>query len=403
MGFSESLPKTMNTSQKARKITKNNDFLMNFPPQIMLEILSWLPPKSIISCKCVCKKWLNLITDPYFVRLHCTRSKPGLVIYQSEMFKKYFKIVEFEDTGDHHNLAYDTMMKFRLNSLSPFPDANIVVDGSINGFLFLRDICYKHETLYVCNPLTREYIQLPTTKEIVRYPCIVTHGFGASLKSGEYKVVRIFHQRELHPVTRTFVRVPYSVSQVYTLGTGEWRSLGEAPFAYDSRSMGLFFKGNLHWLIQDLEGPELISCFDLEKETFQPFPPPFPGRKLQGSLGVLKDCLCLCDNTSTFDIEIWLMKEYGVEKSWTKEFVIEKIPKLAGLSFQIVHALRTFRDGSILFMWGDYCMFYYCGKKRVTEEVDMNQARGPNCIEAMDYVPSFVNLRSFVMEKVIMF
>ncbi|KAL8482326.1 hypothetical protein ACS0TY_028483 [Phlomoides rotata] len=97
------------------------------------------------------------------------------------------------------------------------------------------------------------------------------------------------------------------------------------------------------------------------------------------------------------------MNEYGVGKSWTKEFVIGKMPQLAGLSFQLVRALKAFRDGSNLFMWGDYCILYYCGKKRVTEEVDMNQARGPNCIEAMDYVPSFVNLRSFVMEKVIMF
>ncbi|KAL0314219.1 UNVERIFIED_CONTAM: hypothetical protein Sangu_2266300 [Sesamum angustifolium] len=77
---------------------------------------------------------------------------------------------------------------------------------------------------------------------------------------------------------------------------------------------------------------------------FQPFPPPFPGRKLLGSLAVLGDCLCLCDNSSEFDIDIWVMKEYGVEKSWAKEIVIRKIPELAGPSFEVVQALKIFTD-----------------------------------------------------------
>ncbi|KAI3464424.1 hypothetical protein Pfo_021087 [Paulownia fortunei] len=375
---------------KIRKNMENQMFLMNLPSQVMVEILARLPAKTIIQCKCVCKTWHELITDPHFVALHFSLSRPALVVHHSEMFKNFFRLVDFEDAYDHHGLPHDTMIKFNLSTLSSFPDASIVVDGSVDGFLFLRDINYKHETLYICNPLTHEYFTLPRPDGIVRYPSVVTHGFGVTRISGEYKVVRIFHERELNPRNGSCLRVPYSECQVYTLGTEAWRSIGEAPFAYDSRLIGLFFQGNLHWLIQDLEGYELISCFDLENELFQPLPPPFPGRKLLGSLGVLDGCLCLCDNTSHFEIDIWVMKEYGVEKSWAKEIVIKKMAELVGPSFQIVHAIKIFKDGNILLMWGDFFMLYYSSKSKVAEEVDIDQPTGPNSIEAIHHVPSFL-------------
>ncbi|KAK6114764.1 hypothetical protein DH2020_007033 [Rehmannia glutinosa] len=319
------------------------------------------------------------------------------------MFKNFFRLVDFEDSYDRHDLPHETMVRFNFNNLSNFPDANIVIDGSVNGFLFLRDINYKHETLFVCNPITREFFELPRPDGVVRYPMVVTHGFGVTQKTGEYKIVRILHQRELNPINGHCIRVPFSQCQVYTLGkTGEWRTIGgPGPgFAYDSRLIGVFVRGNIHWLIQDLEGFELISCFDLENEVFQPFPPPFPGRRILGSLGVLGDCLALCDNTSHTDIDIWVMKQYGVEKSWVKEIVIKKMPELVGPSFQIVHALKIFEDGNVLILWGDFFMLYYCSKSKVAEEVDVDQPRGPNSIEAIHHVPSFLSLGRFLTENV---
>ncbi|KAL8059796.1 hypothetical protein ABFX02_03G110100 [Erythranthe guttata] len=376
--------------------------IINLPPHIIIEILARLPPKKIIQCKSVCKKWLELINEPYFASFHFALSTPSLVVHQTEILKNFFKIVHFDDKYDHHSLPRDTMLKFNLKNLSIFSDSNIVVDGSVHGFLLVRDVNYKHETLYICNPLTREYFQLPSPKGLVRYPSVVTHGFGVSLISQEYKVVRIFHERELHPRNRSCVRVPYSETQVYSLGKGSWRTIGGAPFAYDSRSIGLFFEGRLHWLIQDLEAAhDLISSFDLENEEFRPIPPPFrPRRKLLGSLGVLKGCLCLCDNTSNFEIEIWVMKEYGVEESWGREYSIKKIPELSGPSYQIVHALKVFKDGNILIVWGNFFMLYCCIKSEVAKEVDMDQPIEPSSIEAIHYVPNFQSLRMFSIEKV---
>ncbi|KAL0360134.1 UNVERIFIED_CONTAM: putative F-box protein [Sesamum radiatum] len=317
---------------------KHQLLLMNLPTHIMLEILARLPPKTIFICKRVCKTWLELINDPHFATFYFSRCRAGLVVHHSEMFKKYFKLVDFVDAYDHHDLPHDTMLKFTVNKLSSFFDANIVVDGSANGFLFMRDINYKHETLYICNPLTREYIELPKPQRVARYPSVVTHGFGVASKSGEYKVVRIFHERELNPRTRACRRVPSSECQVYTLGTGAWRTVGEAPFSYNSRLLGL-------------SSGEIFT-------------------------------------------------EYGVEKSWTKEIVIRKIPELAGPSFEVVQALKIFTDGTILLLWGDFFMLYYCSKTGTAKEVDLEQPSGPNSIEAIHYVPSFLSLKRFPLENV---
>ncbi|KAG8378375.1 hypothetical protein BUALT_Bualt08G0131000 [Buddleja alternifolia] len=66
------------------------------------------------------------------------------------------------------------------------------------------------------------------------------------------------------------------------------------------------------------------------------------GRRSLGGIAVFGDCLCLCDNTSHDDIVIWVMKEYGVEKSWKKKFVISKSPNLAGESEEYVYPSKFF-------------------------------------------------------------
>ena len=42
--------------------------------ELIVEILSWLPVKSLLPFRCVCKSWMSLISDPHFVKLHLHRS-----------------------------------------------------------------------------------------------------------------------------------------------------------------------------------------------------------------------------------------------------------------------------------------------------------------------------------------
>ncbi|KAL0326281.1 UNVERIFIED_CONTAM: putative F-box protein [Sesamum radiatum] len=278
----------------------NQEFFTYLPSELIINILSRLPLRTIISCKCVCKSWLNLLDTPEFAKSHLSISVPGLILYESRGHLEYLEVFEFEDELDleAHELHY-----------------NPVTEISSREFI-------------------NEDILLPTPGTIWHYPTIVSYGFGASKTSGQHKVVRIYHECRRDTNTHKLLGIPKSECWVYTLGTGSWRTISPGPkLEYNCRSIGAFLNGSLHWLVTDLEGSNRISCLDLETEVFSTFAPPpaLPGsRRFLWGLMVLGDHLCICDNSSDDEIVIWLMKEYGVEKSWTKEFVISKLPDYAG-------------------------------------------------------------------------
>ncbi|CAH1450029.1 unnamed protein product [Lactuca virosa] len=47
--------------------------IQNLTESLLLEILARLPLKSIFRFKCVCKHWLDLISQPSFARFYCSR------------------------------------------------------------------------------------------------------------------------------------------------------------------------------------------------------------------------------------------------------------------------------------------------------------------------------------------
>ncbi|KAL2231923.1 F-box protein At3g07870-like [Sesamum indicum] len=387
----------------------SQEFFTYLPSELIINILSRLPIRTIISCKSVCKSWLNLLDTPEFAKSHLSISVPGLILYESRRHLEYLEIFEFEDELDleAHELHYNPVTEISSREFINEEHPGLGIQGSANGLVCFRKIGQHPETVYVCNPITRDYIQLPTPGTIWHYPTIVTYGFGASKTSGQHKVVRIYHECRRDPDNHKLLGIPKSECWVYTLGTGSWRRIAPGPkLEYNCRSTGAFLNGNLHWLVTDLEGSDWISCLDLETEVFSTLSPPpdIPERRgFLGDLTVLGDCLCMCDNTSDDEIVIWLMKEYGVEKSWTKEFVISKVPNYAGESYEVVYPIKIFKDGDILMAWQDFYLFYHSLKNKTTANVDIPKLHTTYNKEAMLHTPTFLSLRSFAMENVCSF
>nr|GFA22700.1 F-box associated domain, type 1 [Tanacetum cinerariifolium] len=126
-----------------------------------------------------------------------------------------------------------------------------------------------------------------------------------------------------------------------------------------------FLNGCVHWTFRDwysLSPPEGLYAFDFDNETFHLFPSP-PSEEIHGNircqkLGVLKGCLCQCDS-STIEFTIWVMKKYGIKKSWHKEVVIKQsiTPDLDWLIHEPVTVLEGLEDGTILMLLHDTCLF----------------------------------------------
>ncbi|GJS65379.1 F-box associated domain containing protein [Tanacetum coccineum] len=95
-----------------------------------------IPVKTIIRCKCVCKKWRNMVLDSYFVNLYLSRSStPGLIVHYSSFNDLHngnkrgtIKLVEIKDDLD---LELDVTKLFKTN--------NIAIVGSVNGLICLLE------------------------------------------------------------------------------------------------------------------------------------------------------------------------------------------------------------------------------------------------------------------------
>lgn len=383
---------------------------MVLPADILANVLSRLPVKTILHCKCVCKRWSIILSEPYFAELHLSRSTEGLIFHpvSNEDDSDTLKLVEIDDKSDHHDVRHDPIMRFDLGLGIDFSDLRF--SGSVNGLICLW--YYFGAAAYICNPITREFINIQY-QETGNLLSTETHGFGFVAASNQYKVVRFYS---------TLGSDSKLICEIYTLGTGKWRSLGHVPFEFSvchdctSHFYGIFVGGDLHWLICDPEDTDnLWGCsLDLEKEKFHLTPyVPGGGIGTLRNLGMLNGCLCICEvRRLESQFVIWVMKEYGRKESWSKEIVIRYNHNFGSLYYENVYPLKVLKDGTILLVCcGNFLYSYHPRTKKLQrrglytgpplQKLDIFSGRA--VMDAMVYVQSFIRLKSFTSEKISVF
>ncbi|KAL8458286.1 hypothetical protein ACS0TY_035963 [Phlomoides rotata] len=167
------------------------DLFKNLPSETIIDILSRLPVRTVISCKCVQKSWLHLVETREFVKLHISKSIPGLIIVET-------------------------------------------IIRNAGGLLLISKLVAEPIALSICNPITRDYINLPCPQVFdidTDFDDETVWGFGSSKITSQYKVVGISQGsiENENPEVECFV---------YTLGTRFWRRLASRP------SLGYTFLGN---------------------------------------------------------------------------------------------------------------------------------------------------------------
>ncbi|XP_059645697.1 F-box protein At3g07870-like [Cornus florida] len=259
-------------------------------------------------------------------------------------------------------------------------DRNFKIVNSCNGFLWLSEPT-SNEPVVVCNPITGEYINLPVGKgrPSKKTQYFVDCGFGFSPRTNQYKVIRMF-ERQFAARARGGARmscctpetgwINYSSGiEICTLGEGSWKSIGDAPFLYCNLTFPTYLEGCVHWLLyQEFRGHSRtlnIVCFSFDKEQFKLFSSPRQYQKCYAnyivdlgvvhnvSMGVLDGCLCICD--ANYDpIYIWVMKKYGVGKSWTKMFSIRNQPDQSW-PYGLYQPINYLKNGEVLLFHYDTC------------------------------------------------
>ncbi|KAJ8527868.1 hypothetical protein K7X08_015319 [Anisodus acutangulus] len=302
----------------------------SLPQEIVLDISSRLPITSLVQFKFVCKSFYNLLHDKELVNRHLSRAvetDPCIIIHTDYPLRNQLCFLEFSDHGR------EVARKIRTPFANSVPEFKVV--GSCQGLLCICDSLFN-DALYVYNPFTRDYKQLPRSVEFEVQKLVF--GFGFHPVTKEYKVIKIINYANMYYNERGRhhrFRVPYfgkSDVQVLSLGNNRWRSVGEVVYRFDPSTQGIILNGKMHWLTRfgKYNGrlDRLIVSFDLADEVFCEVPKVdfnVKPRIVQHHLAILGDCLAVALTLPHYKgggFEIWVMREYNVKESWMKEFNI---------------------------------------------------------------------------------
>jgi F-box interacting protein len=280
-----------------------------------------------------------LISSPKFISMHAQHS---------------------ESTGNYAQILH--CRRYR-NSETPYQLLNI--DGSFSEFQELGYPCqnrgryYKvldckglilfttdNESHILWNPAIRMSMTLPRPRVDVPKGKHCVHGFGFDHRSNDYKVLRM--------VQDIYGLFPVLQVELYRLRTGAWETFtGADDFLYHiAPNTQAFVNGASHWfgylkrehMLSDVYPKRVVVLFDMCDEQLRVMKlPNHLGLDWDKTLdlGVSGGLLSLMEYNGRQDVNlscsIWLMKEYGVAESWTKQSTIA----LEGWSFGRIFCFRN--------------------------------------------------------------
>lgn len=294
------------------------------PDEIVVEILARLPVKSLVRFRCVSKSWHRIINDPYFIqkvlntsRCRAKNDRHGyLLVQQSPIYSArhvaspgFFSFVCDETFVEHIKLEI------------PFECVDLL--GYSNGLLCfsypikttMRNRTPEISTLYLWNPAIRSSKTLPRSLVQLNEDCICC--FSYVPRTADYKVLKM---------SDPFTDQPPE-AELYSLSTNSWKIIQDIPCrSYSGSDKNVVNDGVVHWIDWVASDNGSIITFDMGNETFREMKLPdlaFDDPFNTCLLLLLDGCVCLCVERGSWDdhcVELWVMKEYGVPESWTKDF-----------------------------------------------------------------------------------
>lgn len=326
-----------------------------FPEEVILQILARLPIKSLFRFRCVCKFWDRLPGNKYFIQLYnqVSSANPMMLV---EILKSFYTQSSY--------ICVDSLRGVSEFSLEFLKD-RVKVRASCNGLLCCASVPNKG-LYYVCNPMTRDYILLPRTRErpMTRFhpddeATLVGLGFDAS--STKFSVV-------LAGFYRPFGRRPFDsfICLVFDSETNTWRrsiTSRTEEFTHMNKNQVVYSNGSLHWLTYSCL---YILVLDLDHDIWRKIS--LPDRVVAGT-GTRLHLLELDGSVSVIQISdswmtIWVLKDYNGEEWFETDRISLRCIK--GLVHSVFPISQT---GECVFLATQRQILEYHRKSRVWKEV----------------------------------
>ena len=313
--------------------------MATFPTDVIIEILSQLPVKSLLRFTSVCKSWRSLIKSPIFINLHLKKSPLSYSDHNLMISWNSLHFAEFNSNCS--SLSLSSKLKH------PLEHFKLHLIGSCNGLVCVCD--GTRSGVFIINPLTKSLRKLPSIRIPNRYKeagdAAFVFGFGYDSQNDDYKV---FGSLQDGPKKTGFFTLD-GEAQVYSLKNDTWKNVECMPYRiFLWNHAGVHVNGTIHHVtfIRNLFSEKiLIVGFNLRTETYSSME--LPNYDNSGTsymfMCELGGCLSLLVSYSRDPIayapygfphadgaDLWVMKEYGKKKSWVKLFSIRDPESFCG-------------------------------------------------------------------------
>lgn len=302
----------------------------DFSEDLLIEVLSRLPVKSLMRYKFVCRFWYALIKSPTFISRH-------IINYSNDNTRLVVEYVNANVDGPPYILYHDqTLLDLSCEKFEAPNSSCLELLGSYHGLFCVHD--KTRNRMFLWNLATRELRALPKCKRVITrrrifaYHCKV--GFELDSSTNDYKIAFIRNLNDSYE---------YSVSTLvtlYTLSTDSWTYLKAVELSDYTRlegtSANTYLNKVCYWLAWRYDGNQVILSFHMRNEAFKEMRRPRIPKLTDSILAVYEESLHLLD----FDIsdgcfDIWVLKE----GSWTKKLTTSPISGVCTV-------LEYWKDGS---------------------------------------------------------
>ncbi|KAL1195297.1 F-box protein [Cardamine amara subsp. amara] len=232
---------------------------LTIPHDLLIDILSRNPAKSIARSRCVSKIWKSILLSPNFTELFLRRSlsRPRLLFTFFEDESLFFF-----SSPQPQNLDENTSLVAVADHHTYFQHVSFGICLPINGLICTQDRGWRYSVPVICNPSTGESITLPVLEldraDEKRY-------FGYDPIDKKFKVLCV-------SCPSVGTSNLYEEHHVLTLETGElsWRKIECCLPYYLLYNYGICIDGVLYYpaATNIYEDVSIIVCFDVRSEKF---------------------------------------------------------------------------------------------------------------------------------------
>ncbi|KAK9691070.1 hypothetical protein RND81_09G173800 [Saponaria officinalis] len=299
---------------------------------VIIEILSWLPVRSLLRYKSVCKSWYAIISSPDFISKHLKNYYNNNCDWRGFLLTQYH--IDQCELQTYVLFVDETHRVLAREQLFDMPVFSSFIYGPCDGLYYLYEAIRYPLERAIWNPAINEFKFLPPLITKPNPPLNTVdgagedYGFGHDPKNGDYKVVVI--KGYLNTINDDS-DYPQSIF-VYSLRNDSWKYCGDLGRYYWFKYSKCcnFVNGCCYWL-ESIKHSLAIVSFDMATDAFEEISLPDyiqlkSDSNCQRCLAIYdKNVALLCVHPESEFLDIWALKD-GI---WSLRFTMGPFQDIA--------------------------------------------------------------------------